>query len=55
MSEPPPHGLVCLKQFPGCRQRNIFAPDLCAKKAIQYQWPNFGAEFLISAQAPAAA
>jgi hypothetical protein len=25
------------------------APDLCAKKALKFQWPDFGAFFLIYA------
>jgi hypothetical protein len=25
---------------------DIFAPELCTKKAMQSQWLNFGAEFL---------
>jgi len=50
MLEPPPLGLGCHKQYLGRKRRNIFAPELCSKKALQYQWPNFGAEFLIYAQ-----
>ena len=46
MPESPPSGLVCRKQYPGRKQRNIFAPELCTEKALQYQRPNFGAEFL---------
>jgi hypothetical protein len=49
MPEPLPLGLVCHQQYPGRKRRNIFAPELCTKKALQYQWPNFGAEFLINA------
>jgi hypothetical protein len=29
--EPLPLGLVCHKQYPGHKRRNIFAPDLCTK------------------------
>jgi hypothetical protein len=47
---PLPLGLACHKQYPGRRRRNIFAPDLCTEKALQYQWPNFGAEFLEAAR-----
>ncbi len=47
---PPLLGLVCHKQYPGRTRRNIFAPELCTKKAMEYQWLNFGAEFLIFAQ-----
>jgi hypothetical protein len=46
---PPPLGLVCHKQYPGRKRRNIFAPELCTKKALQDQWPNSGAKFLIFA------
>jgi hypothetical protein len=49
MPEPPPLGLVCHQQYPGRKRGNIFAPDFCTKKALQYQWPKFGAEFLSSA------
>jgi hypothetical protein len=45
MPEPLPLGLVCHKQYRGRQRRNIFAPELCTNKALQYQWPNFGAEF----------
>jgi hypothetical protein len=31
-------------QYPGGKRRNIFAPELCTKGALQYQWPNFGAK-----------
>jgi hypothetical protein len=44
--EPPPLGLVRHKQYPGRKRRNIFAPELCAKKALKNQRSNFGAEFL---------
>ncbi len=48
---------LCRKTFPmydllestGRKRRDIFAPELCTKKATQYQDPNFGAEFLIFA------
>ena len=33
----------------GRKRWNIFAPELCTKKASQYQWPNL-AEFLIFAR-----
>jgi hypothetical protein len=32
----------------GRKRRNIFALELCTKNALQYQGPNFGAEFLQS-------
>jgi hypothetical protein len=48
MHEPPPLGLVRHQQYPGRKRRNIFAPELCTKNALQYQRPNFGAEFLSS-------
>jgi hypothetical protein len=35
---------------PSRKRLNIFAPELCTKKALKNQGPNFGAEFLISAQ-----
>lgn len=34
MLEPLPLGLGCHKQYPGCKRRNIFAPDLCTEKAL---------------------
>jgi hypothetical protein len=43
--EPLPLGLDCHKQSPGRNRRNIFAPELCTKKTVQYQWLNFGAKF----------
>jgi hypothetical protein len=45
MPEPLPLGFVCHKQYPGRKRRNNFASGLCIKKALQYQRPNFGAEF----------
>jgi hypothetical protein len=42
----PPHGLIRHKQYADRKRRNIFALELCTKKALQYQWPNFVAEFL---------
>ena len=35
----------------GRNRRNIFAPDLCAKKALKYQRSNFVA-FFVTAQVP---
>ncbi len=46
MPEPLPFGLVRHRQYPGRKRRNFFAQELCTKKALQYQWPNSGAEFL---------
>jgi hypothetical protein len=50
MPEPPPRGLVFRKQYPGRKRRIILAQELCTQRALQYQWPNFDAEFLTSAQ-----
>jgi hypothetical protein len=36
-------------QYPGRKRGNIFASELYNKNALQYQWPNFGAESLIFA------
>jgi len=45
MPEPLPFGLVRHQQYPARKRRDKFAPELCTKKALQYQEPNFGAEF----------
>jgi hypothetical protein len=46
MPKPPPLGPARHQQYPGRKRRNNFAPEFCTKKAMKYQWPNFGVEFL---------
>ncbi|MGH6800739.1 MAG: hypothetical protein ACRECZ_04870, partial [Methylocella sp.] len=37
-------------QYQCRKQRNIFAPELCTKLVLQYQWAKFGANNLNYAQ-----